>query len=83
MIRVHPGDHFDGVGWGKLSVKPPKVEHEYMMWRKDVYAEAQVDSGTGDNDNQRLRPRIADQMWPHNGPKAQGATKAQVPTKGK
>jgi hypothetical protein len=54
-----------------------------MMWRKDVYAEAQVDSGTGDNDNQRLRPRIADQMWPHNGPKAQGATKAQVPTKGK
>ena len=36
-----------------------------MMWRKDVYAEAQVDSGTGDNDNQILRPRIADQMWPY------------------
>jgi calcineurin-like phosphoesterase family protein len=65
MIRVNPGDHFDGVGWGKLSVKAPRVDHQYMMWRKDVYAEAEVDSGTGDNDNQRLRPRVADQMWPY------------------
>jgi calcineurin-like phosphoesterase family protein len=65
MIRVNPGDLFDGVGWGKMAMKPPKVEHEYMMWRPAVYAEAEVDSGTGDNDNQRLRPRIADQMWPY------------------
>jgi hypothetical protein len=66
MIRVNPGDHFDGVGWGKITVSAaPKVEHEYMMWRKDVYAEAEVDSGTGDNDNQRLRARVADQIWPY------------------
>jgi 3',5'-cyclic AMP phosphodiesterase CpdA len=65
MIRVNPGDHFDGVGWAKMTVKAPKVEHQYMMWRKDVYADTQVDSGTGDNDNQRLRPRVADQMWPY------------------
>jgi 3',5'-cyclic-AMP phosphodiesterase len=66
MIRANPGDYFDGVGWAKLNVTAaPKVDYEYMMWRKDVYAEAQVDSGTGDNDNQILRPRIADQMWPY------------------
>ena len=66
MIRVNPGDHFDGVGWGKLTVSAaPKVDYEYMMWRKDVYAEAPIDAGTGDNDNQRLRPRLADQMWPY------------------
>ncbi|HKX48814.1 MAG TPA: metallophosphoesterase [Candidatus Binatia bacterium] len=66
MIRVNPGDHFDGVGWGKLTLSAaPKVDYEYMMWRKDVYAEAPIDAGTGDNDNQRLRPRLADQMWPY------------------
>jgi hypothetical protein len=25
-----------------------KVAFKYMMWRKEVFAEAQVDSGTGD-----------------------------------
>jgi 3',5'-cyclic-AMP phosphodiesterase len=67
MIRVDPGDPFDGVGWGNLSFSAAdKVETEYVMWgRKQVFADAQVDSGTGDNDNQILRPRIADNMWPY------------------
>jgi len=67
MIRADPGDPFDGVGWGDLSFSAAdKVETEYVMWgRKQVFADAQVDSGTGDNDNQILRPRIADNMWPY------------------
>jgi 3',5'-cyclic-AMP phosphodiesterase len=67
MVRVDPGDHFDGVGWARLSAGGPKVENEYVMWRKDVFAEAQHDSGTGDNGNQVLRPRIADNEWPFYG----------------
>jgi hypothetical protein len=67
MVRVDPGDHFDGVGWGRLSLSAGRVEHQHVMWRKqkDVYAEKQVDSGTGDNANQRLHPRVADRMWPY------------------
>ena len=30
-----------------------KVENEYIMWRKDVLAEAPTDSGCADNINQR------------------------------
>jgi len=61
MIRADPGDHFDGVGWGRHTVTAAgKVDSEYMMWRKEVFATADVDSGTGDNRNQVLTPRIAD-----------------------
>ncbi len=67
MVRADPGDHFDGVGWARLSAGGPKVENEYVMWRKDVFAEAAVDSGTGDNGNQVLQPRIADREWPYYG----------------
>jgi hypothetical protein len=66
MVRVDPGDHFDGVGWGQLTAGA-KVENQYMMWRKDVFAEAAHDSGTGDNGNQLLTPRIADREWPFYG----------------
>ena len=67
MIRADPGDHFDGVGWSKLSFsQAERIENEYVMWgRKEVLAEAQVDSGTGDNRNQILHQRIADQQWPY------------------
>lgn len=66
MIRVDPGDHFDGVGWSKLTVNAERqTENEYMMWRKEVLAEAAVDSGTGDNINQKLHQRIADRLWPY------------------
>jgi hypothetical protein len=67
MVRVDPGDPFDGVGWARLTAGGPRVEHEYVMWRKDVYADAAVDSGTGDNSNQVLTPRIADREWPFYG----------------
>ena len=48
MVRVDPGDHFDGVGWGKMTFDPQaqRIDHEYMMWRKEVLATAQVDSGS-------------------------------------
>jgi hypothetical protein len=69
MVRADPGDHFDGVGWAKLTVGGGRVENEYMMWRKKehIFAEAAVDSGCGDNVNQILRPRIADQEWVYPG----------------
>lgn len=68
MVRADPGNHFDGVGWDKLTVEATgRVENEYMMWRKgkQVLATAAVDSGTGDNTNQILSPRIADRLWPY------------------
>ena len=61
MVRADPGDHFDGVGWGKQTMTAArKIENKYMMWRKDIFSDKKVDSGTGDNDNQILSPRIAD-----------------------
>ncbi|HSF07535.1 MAG TPA: metallophosphoesterase [Methylomirabilota bacterium] len=68
MVRADPGDHFDGVGWARLTAGGPRVENEYVMWRKDIFAEAAVDSGTGDNVNQILQPRVADREWPFYGP---------------
>lgn len=73
MVRVDPGDHFDGVGWSSLAMASAEapVENEYKMWRKQILANdpdatvAQPDSGTGDNHNQKLHKRIADQMWPY------------------
>lgn len=58
MMRVDPGDHFDNGGWGKLAMNADKADYSYMMWRepKNVFAEKAVDSGTGDNRNQRLSP---------------------------
>jgi Icc protein len=68
MVRVDPGDHFDGVGWSKLTVTAAeRVENEYVMWRKDTFAEAPFDSGCADNVNQTLSPRIADREWPYYG----------------
>ena len=64
MLRVDPGDHFDGVGWSKLAMAD-MMDVEYMMWREQVFADpgSRADSGTGDNVNQRLSPRIADRGW--------------------
>jgi 3',5'-cyclic AMP phosphodiesterase CpdA len=62
MIRVDPGDHFDGLGWSSIAVGDT-VETEYKMWRDEVFATAAVDSGTGDNRNQKLTQRIADAAW--------------------
>lgn len=63
MVRADPGDHFDGVGWSQLDVGGGgKVANQYKMWRKSVFAEAGPDSGTDDNRNQVLSPRIADRL---------------------
>lgn len=67
-VRADPGDPFDGVGWSRLTLSSKgKVENEYVMWRKDVFADASVDSGCADNVNQIVRPRVADQEWPYYG----------------
>ena len=61
MVRTDPGDPFDGVGWGKLNFNAQRrVDAEYKMWRKDIFADNVWDSGTSDNGNQVLRSRIAD-----------------------
>jgi Icc protein len=67
MIRADPGDHFDGVGWSRLTATAAaKIENEYVMFgRKEVFADAAVDSGTGDNVNQILSPRVADRLYPY------------------
>jgi hypothetical protein len=63
MIRADPGDHFDGVGWSALTLTAAgNVENEYRMWRNEVLATAPVDSGTEDNRNQVLSPRVADRI---------------------
>jgi 3',5'-cyclic-AMP phosphodiesterase len=68
MIRVDPGDHFDGVGWEKISVNPgnqvARDDVEYVMWgRKEVFiqSEADYDKSTPEI----LRARIADNMYPY------------------
>jgi hypothetical protein len=61
-----PGDHFDGVGWSRLTVGA-RVENEYVMWRKDVLGETPADSGCADNVNQINHPRLADREFPHYG----------------
>ena len=48
MIRVDPGDHFDGVGWEKITVNPGnqirKDDVEYVMWgRKEVFIQSEAD----------------------------------------
>ena len=63
MIRADPGDHFDGVGWSSFTMTSgARVENQYRMWRKEVFAVAPDDSGTADNRNQVLTPRIADRI---------------------
>ena len=64
MIRADPGDHFDGVGWSQIAIASSgKADNEYKMFgRKNVFAETDVDSGTGDNRNQVLSPRISDRL---------------------
>jgi hypothetical protein len=67
-VRADPGDPFDGVGWSRLTLAAGnKVENEYVMWRKDILADAPADSGCADNVNQIVRPRMADQEWPYYG----------------
>lgn len=59
MMRTNPGDPFDGVGWGKLTFdgQGQRIDHEYMMWRKQVLATSSATSGTSDNATTFLSPR--------------------------
>jgi Icc protein len=65
MIRVDPGDIYDGVGWGKVDVTDKdKVDVEYVMWgRKEVFAQSPEDASK--SIPEVLRPRIADSIWPY------------------
>jgi hypothetical protein len=65
MIRVDPGDPFDGVGWSTLGVNAKDhVDTEYYIWgRKEVFAQSDADSSL--SQPEILRPRIADNMWPY------------------
>lgn len=66
-VRVDPGDPFDGVGWDRIALKEGAVEHEYVMWRRDILAQAPWDSGCADNATQVVHPRMADREWPFYG----------------
>ena len=67
QIRTDPGNHLDGVGWNTLNFgADARTETTYNMWgRTQPLATAEVDSGTADNINQRIHPRIADNQWPY------------------
>jgi Icc-related predicted phosphoesterase len=64
MIRVDPGDHFDGVGWGKLDVSADDdVAAEYIMWgRQEVFIQSPDDYAK--SIAEVIRPRVVDNMYP-------------------
>jgi predicted phosphohydrolase len=63
MIRVDPGDIYDGVGYEKIAFND-KVDVEYVMWgRKEVLAKSTSDSSL--SQPEVLRPRMADQIGPY------------------
>ena len=66
MIRVDPGDPYDGVGWSKLDVTAQdQVGNEYIMWgRQEVFAQ-RPEASSKASIPEIIRPRIADQMWPY------------------
>jgi hypothetical protein len=65
MIRVDPGDIYDGVGWTKLAMNDKsKVEMEYVMWgRKEVFVQSPADSSL--YSQEILQPRMADKIGPY------------------
>jgi len=66
MIRVDPGDPFDGVGWSPLTFDPGsnKTSTEYVMWgRKENLIQSAADSSL--SHQQILHPRVADDIWPY------------------
>lgn len=63
MLRVDPGDPYDGVGWGQISnPASTNFDPQYMMWgRKEVFSQSPADSSL--SHTEVLRPRIADNGW--------------------
>jgi 3',5'-cyclic-AMP phosphodiesterase len=68
MIRVDPGDPFDGVGWETVNVNADdKVDVEYIMWgRKEVFVRSPEDHDK--SIGEVIRPRIADNQYPWENP---------------
>ena len=64
MIRVDPGDIYDGVGWGSLTMNNDRVDTEYVMWgRKEVFVQSAADSSL--SHHEILRARIGDNIGPY------------------
>ena len=64
MIRVDPGDMYDGVGWTTLAMNKDRIDTEYIMWgRKEVFVQSPSDSSL--SNAEVLRPRMADQLGPY------------------
>jgi 3',5'-cyclic AMP phosphodiesterase CpdA len=64
MIRVDPGDIFDGMGWSEWTTTNGKSENEYKMFgRKVALAQSPPDSSL--YNPEILQPRIADQIGPY------------------
>jgi len=63
MIRVDPGDQYDGMGWVKLTgAVDANFDPQYMMWgRKEVFAQSYADSSL--SHPEVLQARIADGGW--------------------
>ncbi|MCF6103263.1 metallophosphoesterase family protein [Mesorhizobium muleiense] len=68
MIRVDPGDPFDGVGWETVNVNADdKVDVEYIMWgRKEVFVRSPEDHDK--SIEEVIQPRIADRQYPWENP---------------
>ena len=66
MIRADPGRSLRRRRLERAQRRRAgSVDNQYKMWRKEVFATAPVDSGTEDNRNQVLSPRIADRTEPY------------------
>jgi 3',5'-cyclic-AMP phosphodiesterase len=66
MIRVDPGDIYDGVGWSQLTMNNDKVDNEYIMWgRKEVFATDISGPDSSLSQPEILRGRIADRLYPY------------------
>ncbi len=64
MIRVDPGDMYDGVGWTTLAMNNDRIQTDYLMWgRKEVFVQSPEDSSL--SNAEVLRPRTADQLGPY------------------
>jgi 3',5'-cyclic-AMP phosphodiesterase len=66
MIRVDPGDFYDGVGWSKLTMNNDRIENEYVMWgRKQVFATDISGPDSSLSQPEILRGRVADRLYPY------------------
>ena len=66
MIRVDPGDHFDGVGWETVNVQRRRQGRRRVHHVGPQGGLRSIGRGLHDKSHPGdLRPRIADNMWPY------------------